>query len=87
MVRPFGPNEDWPHQLFSTKVEHQYSSGRETNKSVKGGPRGLGGHCKSRIGVKTTDTLNEDDVYTCKDFDGCIFCAPRSGADPSIGQG
>ena len=43
LVRPLGPNEDWPHQLFSTKVEHQYSSGRAKNKSVNGGPSGWGG--------------------------------------------
>ena len=43
LVRPLGPNEDWPHQLFSTKVEHQYSSGRAKHKSVKGGSSGWGG--------------------------------------------
>ena len=56
LVRPLGPNEDWPHQLFSTKVEHQYSSGRTKNKYVKGGPSGwVGGKATLALRAKYGD--------------------------------
>ena len=40
LVWPLGPNENWPHQLSSTKVEHQYSSG---GKVLLGCPNFKGG--------------------------------------------